>query len=71
MMHGDQRVDVTPQRRTMPSGIYHCDIETRAVHGNSTTARESVFVGLYLSNEGIECVVVPGVANHYKITQET
>ena len=71
MRHRDQRVDVYQRHRTMPSGIYHCGIETRAVHGNSTTARESVFVGVYLSNEGIECVVVPSVANHYKNTQET
>ena len=29
-------------------GIYHCDIETDAVHDNG--ARESVYVGLYLNN---------------------
>ena len=39
---------------TSPSGIYRCDIETVAVNDNdiATITGETVYVGLYLSNEG-------------------
>ena len=33
-----------------PTGIYHCDIETEAIHGNGM--RETVYVGLYTSDGG-------------------
>ena len=38
-----------------PSGIYHCDIETMAVNDDviATITGETVYVGLYLPNEGI------------------
>ena len=32
---------------SIPSGIYRCDIETRAVNSADNTARETVYVGLY------------------------
>ena len=40
---------------TSPSGIYRCDIETIAVNDNDddTITGETVYVGLYLPNEGI------------------
>ena len=49
-VHGAQRVDLRHRNNTsMPSGIYRCDI---AIHDdNSTSVRESVYVGLY-SSEG-------------------
>ena len=36
---------------SIPSGIYHCSIETRAVNSdvNDNKARETVYVGLYAS----------------------
>ena len=40
---------------SIPSGIYRCDIETRAVHSantTDTTARETVYVGLYAKDNG-------------------
>ena len=45
----DQRVELSRRAvsDSIPSGIYHCDIETRAVHSDDNTARETVFVGLY------------------------
>ena len=38
-----------------PSGIYHCEIETMAVNDNDTDTitGETVYVALYLPNEGI------------------
>ena len=45
-----------------PSGIYRCDIETIAVNDNDTATitGETVYVGLYLPNEGrcVECMAV-------------
>ena len=44
-----QRVEL--YRRTgsgnIPSGIYHCSIETRAVNSDDNTDRETVYVGLF------------------------
>ena len=39
-----------------PSGIYHCEIPTIAVNDNNvdTITGETVYVGLYLPNEGIQ-----------------
>ena len=39
---------------TSPSGIYHCEIETEAVHDNNvdTIFGETVYVGLYVPGEG-------------------
>ena len=45
-----QRVDLRRNRGTEPTGIYHCDIETDAVHDNGM--RETVYVGLYTSDGG-------------------
>ena len=40
---------------TSPSGIYRCDIETMAANDDviATITGETVYVGLYLPNEGI------------------
>ena len=45
----DQRVELSrgAVSGSIPSGIYHCGIETRAVHSVDNTARETVYVGLY------------------------
>ena len=45
-----QRVDIRRNSGTGPTGIYRCHIETDAVHGNDK--RESVYAGLYTSDEG-------------------
>ena len=43
-----QRVDLRRRNNAdMLSGIYRCDIETIAVNSDDTTARETVYVGLY------------------------
>ena len=34
---------------TGPTGIYHCGIPTEAVHDNTDILRETVYVGLYVS----------------------
>ena len=41
-----------------PSGIYRCDIETIAVNDDDpeTITGETVYVGLYLPNEGNHCI---------------
>ena len=45
---GAQRVDLRRNGNAdMPSGIYHCDIETMAVHSVDNTARETVYAGIY------------------------
>ena len=46
---GAQRVDLHRRNSAdMPSGIYHCDIPTNAVHADDDhSVRESVYVGLY------------------------
>ena len=48
----DQRVELSrgAESGSAPSGIYHCDIATRAVHSADYadfSARETVYVGLY------------------------
>ena len=46
-----QRVDLRRTNNGMePTGIYHCDIETEAVHDNGM--RETVYVELYTSDGG-------------------
>ena len=45
-----QRVDLRCNSGTEPTGIYHCDIPTDAVHDNGM--RETVYVGLYTSDGG-------------------
>ena len=47
--HGSERVDLNRRNNAnSPSGIYHCDIPTNAVHDdNDTSVRETVYVGLY------------------------
>ena len=47
-----KRVDLRRNRGTGPTGIYHCYIETKAVHDNM---RETVYVGLKVCNISI-CV---------------
>ena len=46
-----QRIDLRRRSGTEPTGIYRCDIETLAVHGDDM--RETLYVGLYTSNGGI------------------
>ena len=64
-----QRVDLRRNHGTEPTGIYRCDIETDAVHDNDM--RETVYVGLYTSDEGIisnfrgKCKSL--IAYHYRI----
>ena len=51
-----QEVHIRRRNNAMsPSGIYRCDIETMAVNDNdsATITGETVYVGLYLPNEGI------------------
>ena len=45
-----QRVGLHRNSGTGPTGIYHCKIETAAVHDNGM--RETVYVGLYTSDGG-------------------
>ena len=58
---GAQQVTLRRRNDAMgPSGIYHCDIPTEAVHDdNDLSVRETVYVGLYASggNELIECIM--------------
>ena len=44
---GYKRVDLRRVSGFEPSGIYHCDIPTNAVHDNGL--RETVYVGVYAS----------------------
>ena len=46
-----QKVYMYCIRDTEPTGIYHCAIKTDAVHDNGM--RETVYVGLYTSDEGM------------------
>ena len=51
-----QRVDLRQRNNGDTPGIYHCTIETNAVHSDNssdTTTRETVYAGLYAS--GGEC----------------
>ena len=51
------RVDLRRRNNAMsPSGIYHCEISTVAVNDNdvATITGETVYVGLYPPNEGME-----------------
>ena len=51
-----QEVHILRRNNAMsPTGIYHCDIETMAVNDNDTATitGETVYVGLYPTNEGI------------------
>ena len=42
------RVDLRRRNNAdMPSGIYRCDIETNAVNSADSTARETVYAGIY------------------------
>ena len=52
MVHTFERVDLRHGSGSAVSGIYHCDIETIAVHSDNssdTTTRAPVYVGLYTS----------------------
>ena len=58
-----QEVHIRRRNNAMsPSGIYRCDIETMAVNDDvvNTITGETVYVGLYLPNEGrcVECMAV-------------
>ena len=46
----DRTVLIRRNSGTEPTGIYHCDIPTNAVHNNGM--RETVYVGLYTSTGG-------------------
>ena len=51
-----QEVHIRRRNNAMsPFGIYRCDIETIAVNDNTITG-ETVYVGLYLPNEGNHCI---------------
>ena len=50
---GAQRVDLYHISGAGTTGIYRCDIATRAVHSDSDySVRDTVYVGLFTSNEG-------------------
>ena len=50
---GDKNVYVSRKNsNTGPSGIYHCDIATNAVHDETNTIRDRLYVGLYLNGVG-------------------
>ena len=54
-----QEVHIRRRNNAMsPSGIYRCDIETIAVNDDDvdTITGETVYVGLYLPNEGNHCI---------------
>ena len=58
-----QRVELSRGHRSgsAPSGIYHCSIETIAVHsGNNTdfTTRETVYMGLYESGGDYAIIII-------------
>ena len=61
--HGDQVIHIRRRNNAMsPSGIYRCEIPTIAVNDDSDFIMgESVYVGLYLPNEG----------NHTVLSMET
>ena len=48
-VRGDKRVYLRHGTSNAMSGIYRCDIETIAVHGQDQSTHESVYVGLYTS----------------------
>ena len=50
-LRGAQRVELHRRNNALsPSGIYHCEIPTNAVHNDSDiTVRETVYVGIYAS----------------------
>ena len=51
---GAQRVDLRQTSATVPTGIYHCDIPTEAVHRDTdTSVRDTVYVGLYAGSGGM------------------
>ena len=59
---GAQSVVIRRTTATGPTGIYRCDIPTRAVHDNTDiSVRDTVYVGLYVSggepNSSIKPVV--------------
>ena len=48
-----QRVDVrVTNNANSPTGIYHCDIATVAVHDEIESVRETVYMGLYTGSGG-------------------
>ena len=48
-----QRVSIRRTTATGPPGMYHCDITTNAVHGDTDNSmRDTVYVGLYTTGEG-------------------
>ena len=54
-----QEVHILRRNNVMsPSGIYRCDIETNATNDDvlATITGETVYVGLYLPNEGNHCI---------------
>ena len=48
-VHGAKQIDLRRRRSNAMSGIYRCDIETIAVHGDYPSTKESIYVGLYTS----------------------
>ena len=53
-VRGTQRVNIGANS---PTGIYHCDILTNAVHdGTDISVRDTVYVGLYTDTGGMCCL---------------
>ena len=57
---GDRKVDLYLRKNaTSPTGIYHCEIPTNAVHDDANTSvRASVYVGLYTSQGTVHELVI-------------
>ena len=49
-----QRTDLRRRSNSPPPGIYHCRIETVAVHSDPGTTGETAYVGLYASGGELE-----------------
>ena len=49
---GGQKVGLSRNRGTSPTGIYRCDIPTNAVHDTDISVRDTVYVGLYTASGG-------------------
>ena len=64
-LHKRVRLEHVPSiSGTIPSGLYHCDIETVAVSGEGGTGRERVYVGVYETG-GIMIIIMH---NHQQLS---
>ena len=63
---GAQRADLHHTNATGPTGIYHCDIATVAVHDDTDiSVRDTVYVGLYSNDEGKNIQDTSTLKHHY------